>query len=79
MPTIIDTAPAQLGMYQREAVLYLYENGHYSGSGWNWGAPKLRDDVMQSLVNRGLVSREGDAQRLGHYTLTDAGKALVQP
>lgn len=82
MSATVEQRPRPLGFKQRMVLQMLVPssrgNGWWPGCGWDCG--KHTAQVLEALVQRGLVAR---SQRLGSlppshfYTLTDAGRAEV--
>lgn len=79
----------KLGDTQRHVLWSLVTNNAgdwYPGAGWYWGNTSTTIRIMNSLVNRGLVTREmrrdlnrTPARVYPYYKITDEGRKLAGP
>lgn len=66
-----------LGTTQKAVLDALIRQGGYPGA-WQWGTRSETVKVLETLVNKGLVTKEQQPQSYTSYTLSDTMKGLVK-
>ncbi len=63
-----------LGRTQRDVLNALVDHeGWHRGCGWVWDTPGRTENIIKTLVDRGLARCETE-----HYTATEMGRAIVE-
>lgn len=70
----------QLKSVQSSVLSLLADSGGTwkTGCGWLWGSAHRTENVLDSLVPRGLVTKVGMFQGYGVFEITEAGRAYAK-
>lgn len=63
---------------QTNVLQLLAERGTWkAGCGWEWGSAHRTDNILSSLVPRGLATKVGESQSFGIYEITPTGRTVA--